>query len=92
MTHSPICRVFETHDLTYGCEDCESKVVGDCDNGVLMNICGHTRAELEEEFGSGGPFDAFWDVVIRANAMKVRARYHDAIHLTVRSRIGEVQR
>lgn len=77
MTHSIDCHISETHELTVGCEDCEAKVVGDCDNQTLRNVCGFSRSNLEAEFGSDGPYRAFWDVIVGANAMRVRARFRE---------------
>lgn len=73
--HAHDCNIAETHDLTVGCPECEAKTLAECDSQVLVNVCGMTRRELEDVFGSGGPYDTFWDAVIRANAMNVRARH-----------------
>lgn len=67
------------------CERCQEITIGDLDNEHLTVVCGVTRAQLQEEFGinldgSSGPFAAFWDAIISANALRVQARYRDVRH------------
>jgi len=64
-------------ELDPDCERCREHTIGSLDDEHLLGVCGHTRRELNDEFGQDGPFAAFWDSIIRANALKVQLRYRE---------------